>query len=258
LLESYFVKLDCVTIIICKVVLDVRSTAVTSLRIKITNFSGKGETMLKSISTLTLAFLILIGTHSFTAAADPISLPQPQLDASKSLVQALKDRKTTREYAAGEVSKQVLSNLLWSAWGINRADGKRTAPSAWNKQEISIYVTLAEGAFLYDAKANDLVPVAAEDIRALTGTQSYFKDAAINLVYVADLAKMAEGEEASKMFLAAADTGFIAENVYLYCASEGLATVFRAQMDKEKLGKALKLGPEHRIIFAQTVGMPKK
>jgi nitroreductase len=187
-----------------------------------------------------------------------IQLPEPKLDPSKSLVQALKDRKTARQYAGGNLSAQMLSNLLWAAWGINRPDsGKRTAPSALNKQEIDIYVTTADAAYVYDPKENALEPVASGDLRMLTGTQSYFKEAAINLVYVSDLSKFGDMDEATKMFLTAADTGFIAQNVYLYCASEGLATVFRASVDKAKLGAALKLRPDQKITFAQTVGLPK-
>lgn len=195
---------------------------------------------------------------AFGQEMKPIQLTEPKLDAGKSLVQALKDRKTSREYSSGNLSQQTLSNLLWAAWGINRADtGKRTAPSSFNKQEIDVYVTTADGAYLYDPKKNALIPVAPGDLRMLTSTQSYMKEAAINLVYVADLARMNEAEESMKMSLAAADTGFIAQNVYLYCASEGLATVFRAGMDRAKLGEALKLRPEQKITFAQTVGLPK-
>jgi nitroreductase len=208
-----------------------------------------------AVSLIFCAGLLLT---AFAQEMKTVKLPEPKLDQSKSLVQALKDRKTSREYSSGNLSPQILANLLWAAFGINRADsGKRTAPSAYNKQEIDVYVTTAEGAYVYDPKGNALVPVASGDIRALTGTQSYFKDAAINLVYVADLPKMNEAEEPVKMMLAAADTAFIAENVYLFCASEGLATVFRAGIDKQKLGEALKLRPEQKITFAQTVGMPK-
>jgi SagB-type dehydrogenase family enzyme len=210
------------------------------------------------VITVCLAFCTGLLLSAYADEMKPIKLPDPKLDQSKSLAQALKDRKTSREYSSGDLSPQTLSNLLWAAFGINRADGKRTAPSAYNKQEIDVYVTTAKGAYLYDAKANTLVPVTSEDLRTLTGTQSYFKDAAINLVYVADLTKMNEAEENIKMLLAATDTGFIAENVYLFCATEGLANVFRAGMDKQKLGAALKLRPEQRITFAHTVGMPKK
>ena len=207
---------------------------------------------------VSLAFCASLLLPAFGQEMKPIQLPDPKLDQSKSLVQALTDRKTSREFAAGSLPLQTVSNLLWAAFGINRPDGgKRTAPSAYNKQEINIYVATAEGAYLYDPKSNALLLVAAKDLRALTGTQSYFKDAAVNLVYVADLARMNESPEGDKMYLTAANTGFIAENVYLYCASAGLATVFRAGIDKPKLAEALKLRPEQRITFAQTVGLPK-
>jgi len=216
----------------------------------------KTRTPIVIAACLVLSVFFLVS--AFGQEMKPIQLPEPKLDPSKSLVQALKDRKTSREYSSGNLSQQALSNLLWAAWGISRADsGKRTAPSAYNKQEIDLYVAMADGAYRYDPKGNALVPVAPGDLRMLTGTQSYFKDAAINLVYVADLARMNEAEESIKMFLASAGTGFIAQNVYLFCASEGLATVFRAGIDKPKLGAALKLRPEQKITFAQTVGLPK-
>lgn len=196
---------------------------------------------------------------AFAEEMKPVKLPEPKLDASKSLVQALKDRKTQREYSAGNLSPQVLSNLLWAAWGINRPDaGKRTAPSAFNRQEIEIYVATSEGGYRYDPKANELVQVASGDIRMQTGTVSYFKDAAINLVYVADLSKAGDAPEPEKLLLSAFNTGFIGQNVYLYCASEGLATVFRIGIDKAKLGATLKLKPDQRIMAAQTVGLAKK
>lgn len=197
-------------------------------------------------------------SNGFAADLKPIQLPEPKLDQGISLMQALKERKTLREYSAGDLSPQTLSNLLWAAFGVNRPDsGRRTAPSAHNRQEIDVYVAMAGGLYLYDSKAHALVPIVADDLRALTGKQSYFKDAALNLVYVADLSKMTDGEEADKMFLASADSGFIGQNVYLSCAAEGLATVFRAGIDKERLAAAMKLRPEQRIIFAQTVGLPK-
>lgn len=210
------------------------------------------------VVVVSLAFCASLLLPAFGQEMKPIQLPEPKLDQSKSLAQALKDRKTSREFAAGSLPLQTVSNLLWAACGINRPDGgKRTAPSAYNRQEIDIYVATADGVYIYDPKGNVLNPVVAKDLRALTGTQSYFKDAAVNLVYVADLARMNEAPEGDKMYLTSANTGFIAENVYLYCASAGLATVFRAGIDKPKLGEAIKLRPEQRITFAQTVGLPK-
>jgi hypothetical protein len=189
----------------------------------------------------------------------PVQLPEPKLDASKSLAQALKERKTTREYDTGILSQQVLSNLLWAACGINRPDsGRRTAPSALNWQEIDVYVATAQGMYLYDPKGNVLMPIVSGDIRGLTFTQvDRFKDAPLHLVYVADLVKTGDGAEAAKMPLVAMDTGFVAENVYLYCASEGLATAYRVSIDKQKLAEAIKLRPTQRIMGAQSIGLPK-
>jgi nitroreductase len=148
--------------------------------------------------------------------------------------------------------------MLWAACGVNRPDGKRTAPTAMNKQEIDVYVALEQGLYLYDAKANTLVPILAEDIRAATGKQPFVKDAPVNLIFVADYAKMAAMPDDQKDFYAATDTGFISQNVYLFCASEGLATVVRGYVDRAECHSAMKLRPDQKIILAQTVGYPKK
>jgi len=188
----------------------------------------------------------------------PLELPPPQTEGGKPLMQALKERKSAREFSSKPLPPQVLSNLLWAAFGVNRPDGRRTAPSARNMQEIDIYVALPEGLYVYDAKAHRLNPVTAEDLRGATGTQPFVAQAPVNLVYVADYARMGSGSEESKNFYAAADTGFIAQNVYLFCASEGLATVVRALVDREKLAARMKLRSEQRIVLAQTVGYPAK
>ncbi len=189
----------------------------------------------------------------------PIELPKPQTTGGKPLMQALSERKSTRAFSAEKLSAQQLSNLLWAAFGINRPDGKRTAPSAMDKQEIDLYVTFEEGAYRYDAKANRLEPVVAKDLRALAGRQSFVASVPLNLVYVADYAKMIKETSAEdKVLFSGAATGFIGQNVYLFCASEGLATVIRAWVDREPLSKALGLRPDQKIILAQSVGYPKK
>lgn len=188
----------------------------------------------------------------------PVPLPPPQTDGGKPLMQVLKERRSAREFSAEKLPPQVLSNLLWAAWGVNRADGRRTAPSASNRQEIDVYVAAADGLFLYDAKAHRLDPVLPDDIRAATGTQAYPGEAALNLIYVADYARMGQSSTEDKGLYAGADTGFISQNVYLYCASQGLATVVRASIDRAALAKTMKLRPEQRIVLAQTVGYPKK
>ena len=211
-----------------------------------------------TVSLVCVVFAMVFALSAFAQELKPIKLPEPKLDSNKSLAQALKERKTTREYAGANLSEQTLSNLLWAAFGINRPDsGKRTAPSALNWQEIDVYVSTTQGMYLYDPKGNALIPVASGDLRSLTYTQvDRFKDAPVNLVYVADMEKTG-AEDARKNLLVAMDTGFVAENVYLYCASEGLPTGFRVSIPKEKLGQALKLRPTQMIMGAQSVGLPK-
>ncbi len=187
----------------------------------------------------------------------PVALPTPQTSGGMPLMQALKERKSVRDFSSQLPSRQVLSNLLWAAWGINREDGRRTAPSASNRQEIEVYLIMADGAYVYDAKAIALKPVTQTDLRKLAGTQAYVAAAPVNLVYVADIAKMG-GDDEARLAIANADTGFIAQNVYLFCASEGLATVVRASVNRADLGKALNLRAGQRMILAQSVGYAKK
>lgn len=170
---------------------------------------------------------------------------------------AFNHRMTVRSYSGEKLPMQTLSNLLWAAFGINRPDGRRTAPSARNWQEIDIYVATADGVYLYDAGKNALDPVLTKDIRAMTGTQAFVRDAPVNLVYVADYSKV-DAAGPDRQVWVGADTGVIVENVYLFCASEGLATGVRAYVDRKPLTKELKLRPEQKIILAQSVGYPKK
>ncbi len=214
------------------------------------------------LSRLTRSLVLAILIFPALAAAQelkPIVLPAPQTDGGKPLMEALKDRHTSREFSPEKLSLQILSNLLWAAFGVNRADsGKRTAPSAMNWQEVDIYVATAEGAYVYDAHGNKLDPVLAKDIRAATGTQDFVKEAPLNLVYVADLAKTGHASAEDTALYTGADTGLIAQNVYLFCASEGLATVVRGSVNRTALAKVLRLRPDQKIILAQTVGYPRK
>jgi nitroreductase len=172
---------------------------------------------------------------------------------------ALKARQSAREFSPDPLSRQTLANLLWAAWGINRPDGRRTAPSASNRQEIEIYVTLPDGAFVWDAQTNTLDPVAAGDLRGATGSQPFPASAAANLVFVADMAKAGRpASDPQQMLNIGAGTGCIVQNVYLFCASEGLAAVVRAQVPKEALAKALRLRDTQLIVLAQSVGYPRK
>jgi SagB-type dehydrogenase family enzyme len=209
-----------------------------------------------------LPLLVVVGLSPILAAAQelrPIELPKPQTDGGRPLMQVLRDRHSTREFKSDKLPLQVVSNLLWAAFGINRPEtGKRTAPSAMNWQEVDIYVAIPEGLYVYDAKAHRLVQILAEDVRGATGGQDFVKGAPLNLVYVADLARTKDAGAEEKNFYTTIDVGFIGQNVYLFCASEGLATVVRGTVDRPALAKLMKLRPEQKIIVAQTVGYPKK
>jgi len=172
-------------------------------------------------------------------------------------MQVLKDRKSTRDFRPNKLPAQTLSNLLWAGFGVNRPDGRRTAPSASNHQEIDIYIATADWLYVYDASGNRLHAVLHDDVREKTGIQPFVGNAPVNLVYVADLAK-AGTDSAERDMDVAADTGFIAENVYLFCASEGLATVVRGSIDRRSLSSAMRLRSDQRIILAQTVGYPPR
>jgi len=187
-----------------------------------------------------------------------VQLLEPQMDKGGALMQVLNSRSSSREFSTDKLPMQELSNMLWAAFGVNRPNGKRTAPSAMNWQEIDIYVATASGLYLYDAKAHALEPVLGDDIRALTGKHPFVQEAPVNLVYVANYSRMGKAKEEDKAFYSATDTGFISQNVYLYCASEGLATVVRGLVDRTNLAKVMKLGPDQRVVFAQSVGYPNK
>ncbi|MFC1528649.1 SagB/ThcOx family dehydrogenase [Candidatus Latescibacterota bacterium] len=216
---------------------------------------------MKRLSFLFVSFIMTIclvfSTVSCAQETRQIKLPSPQTNGGMPLLQALKERKSLREFSPKELSAQVLSNMLWAAFGINRPEsGKRTAPSSTNKQDIDIYVTASDGLYLYDAKANILKLVVSDDIRSLTGTQDFFKEAPVNLVYVSDFSRLGDRPDEWKYRTARYDTGFISQNVYLFCASEGLATVVRGSIDKQALSKAMKLRPDQKITLAQSVGYP--
>ncbi|MHB9030489.1 MAG: nitroreductase family protein [Candidatus Latescibacterota bacterium] len=188
----------------------------------------------------------------------PVKLPEPGKTGGMPLMEALANRKSTREFTDRKLAPQTLSNLLWAAYGVNRPDGRRTAPSSVNWQTLDVYVALPEGMFLYEAKTNTLQPVLGEDIRALTGSQPYVGTAALNLVYVADLSRIpGDISVEQKVSIATADVGFIGQNVYLFCASEGLGCVVRGLIDKDALAKKMGLKPEQRVILAHSAGYPK-
>jgi SagB-type dehydrogenase family enzyme len=184
-------------------------------------------------------------------------LPPPQVAGGMPLMAAFAARRSQREFAPTPLPPQVLSELLWSAFGINRAASRgRTAPSAIGAQEIDVYAALAGGLYIYDPDAHRLARVAQVDARRVTGFQDFVDEAPLDLVYVADQAHLKNIPGEHRAAYSAACAGAIAQNVYLYCASAGLATVVRGWLDRRALAAALGLGRDEHVVLAQTVGFP--
>jgi nitroreductase len=189
--------------------------------------------------------------------AQDMKLPAPQKSGGMPLMEALAKRSTARAFDSRDLSNEQLSSLLWASFGFYRPDGKRTAPSANNKQATDIYVLLKQGAYVYDASSNKLALVSADDIRVLGGTQAFATNAPVILIFVADLSKMGNGSDEAKKNTANVNVGYVSQNAYLYCASEGLVTGARGSVDRAALGPKLKLRPEQLILLAQSVGFPR-
>jgi Nitroreductase family len=203
--------------------------------------------------------LLILAFPTFDVAQQlkPIELPAPQTTGGMPPMQALKARHSTGEFNPRKLVPQLRSNLQWAAFGVNRPEsGKRTARSAMNWQKTDIYVVMTDGLYTFNPERNRLDPVIAEDVRAATGTQSYVAEAPVNLVYVADLAKIDRGSAEEQVLYNGADTGVIMQNVYLFCASEGLGVVVRGSIYRAALAKTMRPRPGQKIILAQTVGYP--
>jgi nitroreductase len=217
---------------------------------------------LRRAATAVPVFAALAGRPRRGAAQElaGMALPKPQIQGGRPLMQALSDRKTIRNISQEKLSPQMLSNLLWAAWGVNRAaNNGRTAPSAMNAQEVSLYVFLEQGVYLFDEKSHSLRPVVAGDHRVKAGIQTGVATAPVNLVYVADLDKYGAGLPVeSKTAWSNAHAGFIGQNVYLFAASEGLASCFRAFEDGPIVAQLLNLRPGQKVLYGQTVGYPAK
>jgi SagB-type dehydrogenase family enzyme len=198
-----------------------------------------------------------MSTLTLNAITDQVTLPPPHVSPTGTLRHALQHRHSSRAFARTALSPETLSALLWAGFGINRpATGHRTAPSAHNWQEIEIFVALANGTYRYDPVPHGLTLVKAEDLRGATGTQDFVATAPVNLVYVAHFNRMHEATGDERAFLAGADAAFIAQNINLFCANAGLATVVRGLIQRHHLAIALGLSHHERIVLAQSVGLP--
>jgi hypothetical protein len=230
--------------------------------------TAQPTTLVTTLPVVTIPITNSPPTVTTTLPSSTITMPQvtitqqttvspPMPTGAMSLAQALRLRKSANELQSKDLPTNKLLELLWAAWGINRVNGSlRTAPSAINAQEIDIYVLLAEGAYLYLAKENTLSLIVTLDLRdkAMTLDSVKVKNAPVHLLFVADYAKLGNMAQSTKQLYSAAHTGFIGQNIYLFCAAEGLGTRFHTQIDRVGLHDILKMRPEQAIIFAQVVG----
>jgi nitroreductase len=214
------------------------------------------------MSTLTKFALGVMGQlrprPARAGARGVIKLPAPDRRGGVPLMQALARRRSSREFSSKPLPLPLLSSLLWAAFGVNRRGGGRTAPSALGAQEIDVYVALPQGAYLYDAKAQNLRLVSASDLRRVTGYQDFVDDAPLDLVFVADHRRMRMVPVGQRESYASAAAGAVAQNVYLFAASAGLATVIRAWIDRSAIADALGLAHDQQVLLSQTVGYPRR
>jgi nitroreductase len=198
---------------------------------------------------ITLSCVLLV----ISLGAQNITLPKPQITGGKPLMQALNERASKRNIAEKPLSMEHLSNLLWAATGVNRPDGRMTAPTASNNQEIDVYVFLPQGVYLYDVKEHILIFKLAGDHRAAVARQG--APSGVLLMYVADFGRMGRYDNAAKEFYSGTDTGFVSQNVYLYCASEGLATVVLGNINRQAITELLNI-TNGKVTLGQPVGYP--
>lgn len=202
-------------------------------------------------------YVILLGwTFCSAQVIETVILPPAQKTGGMPIMDAFQLRKSQRSYSPKDITRQELSNLLWAAYGINRPEGLRTVPAAKEWYEYDIYVVKAEGWYIYEPVKHTLLKMGNDDLRTYSGTQEFVKTAPVNFIFIADFDRMTNTDDETKKFFSATDVGYISQNVYLYCASAGLATIVRGQIDKSIAHEVLKLKPNQHVILAQTVGYP--
>lgn len=197
----------------------------------------------KIFSLIALSFMF---SATLANANEVQTLPVPNIKGGQPLMETLTNRKTIRDFSDQAIDNQTLSDILWSAWGISHGN-KRTIPTSQNKQDLKVYVTKADGTWLYNAQDNRLEQVSTQDLRALMAKQDFVKTAPITLIFTGTDAKNSPMHAGSAY-----------QNVGLYCASQGLGNVVRGYLDREAVEKALKLPSEEKVIITQTIGWPKK
>jgi SagB-type dehydrogenase family enzyme len=205
----------------------------------------------------TKLFTTLTILMSSILLAQNIQLPAPDKAGGKPLMQALNERKSQRSFIGTDLSMQQISNMLWAASGENREDGRMTAPTASNNQQVVIFIGLKDGVYEYLPKTHELKLIVKGDHRAIFGRADFVKTASVTLAFVSDYNKMGRYNDETKWKYSCTDVGNVSQNVYLYAASEGLATVVLGSFDAEPLKKALSLGDNYHPILTQVIGFPK-
>lgn len=210
------------------------------------------------LSKFLITVLALITVATIAAdVEETLKLPVPRQSGGMPLFDTLKNRKSTKEFSNKELDTKQISEILWCGFGINRPqEMRRTAPSAMNAQEIDLYVSTKDGVFFYDSKIHALKQVLNQDIRTKISGQPFNKNAPVVIVFVADYSRTKASPQQRQLY-AYIDTGFISQNIYLYCASEGLGTVIH-ELNRAETTKLLNLKPEQEVIMAQSVGYPKQ
>lgn len=215
--------------------------------------------MSKLVSLLTL--LLAVTSAAYAQKPKDIQLNTPDKTGGKSIMQTLSDRHSNREFDTKELSLQDISDLLWAANGVNRPDGKRTAPSAMNKQDVDLYVLMKDGAYLYDARTHALKGIATGDHRALISSSPGSQTSTtppVGLVLVSDLSKFGSNATERAFQMGALDAGIVSQNINLFCSGKGFSTVPRMSMDNDGLKKVLRLTDSQIPMLNNPVGYPKK
>lgn len=201
--------------------------------------------------------IVLTSMGMMAQESKDIQLPAPKTSGGMPLMDALKLRQTGRAFSDQNLELQQVADLLWAAWGINRPEsGRRTAPSARNFQETTLYVTLKTGIYKWDEKSNLLSLVVAGDQRDMIGRQPFVATAPLIVIFVADYSKYGDMSPEQCSFYSGIDAGYISQNLYLYCASEKLSTVVLGSVNRDEVSKLLKLGEQQKVVVAQPVGYP--
>lgn len=202
--------------------------------------------------------LLMVITTMQAQELKVIKLNAPDKIRGDAMMKVFGERQSIREYAQKDLTPQDLSDLLWATNGINRPDGKRTAPTARNVQDVDVYVVMKDGVYFYDAVEHALKPVGASDYRgAVAGPQDFVKEAPVSLLLVTDLSRLGDASSEQTKLMGAVDVGIVCQNINLACAGLGLATVPRATMDQETLRKALKLKDSQLLLMNNPVGYPR-